>query len=176
MNLLLANNTAGGSWWVYVLMIVAVVFLLIFPIFTNKKRNKEYTEMLNQLSVGDEIKTVGGIIGRIQKINKENGMPKSIIIETGAKGSAQTLELDISYIAFVLNQVNPPKKAEDDVKASNKAETKTDAKAEAQNTEEGISEVSAENEQTVEDKAEEKAPETAAVKPNKQNKSKNKKK
>ena len=80
MNLLLANNTAGGSWWVYVLMIVAVVFLLIFPIFTNKKRNKEYTEMLNQLSVGDEIKTVGGIIGRIQKINKENGMPKSIII------------------------------------------------------------------------------------------------
>ena len=172
MNLLLANNTAGGSWWVYVLMIVAVVFLLIFPIFTNKKRNKEYTEMLNQLSVGDEIKTVGGIIGRIQKINKENGMPKSIIIETGAKGSAQTLELDISYIAFVLNQVNPPKKAEDDVKASNKAETKTDAT----NVEEGIGEVSAENEQTVEVKAEEKAPETAAVKPNKQNKSKNKKK
>lgn len=172
MNLLLANNTAGGSWWVYVLMIVAVVFLLIFPIFTNKKRNKEYTEMLNQLSVGDEIKTVGGIIGRIQKINKENGMPKSIIIETGAKGSAQTLELDISYIAFVLNQVNPPKKAEDDVKASNKAETKTDA----QNAEEGIGEVSAENKQTVEVKAEEKAPETAAVKPNKQNKSKNKKK
>lgn len=172
MNLLLANNTAGGSWWVYVLMIVAVVFLLIFPIFTNKKRNKEYTEMLNQLSVGDEIKTVGGIIGRIQKINKENGMPKSIIIETGAKGSAQTLELDISYIAFVLNQVNPPKKAEDDVKASNNAETKTDA----QNTEEGSGEASTENEQTVEVKAEEKTPESAAVKPNKQNKSKNKKK
>ena len=68
--------------------------------------------------------------------------------------------------------VNPPKKAEDDVKASNKAETKTDAT----NTEEGSGEVSAENEQTVEVKAEEKAPETAAVKPNKQNKSKNKKK
>lgn len=122
LNLLLDGSGTGSSWWIYVVLLVAVVFLLVFPMFTQKKRNKEFGEMVNGLSVGDEIRTIGGIIGKITKINKEGDMTKSIIIETGAANSKHTLELDVTCIAYILNQVNPPKTAENTSKKTKKGE------------------------------------------------------
>ena len=61
------------------LMIVVVFgvmyFILIRP---QKKRDKEIAEMRNSLQVGDEVITVGGIIGRVVVIKEDN-----LIIETG---------------------------------------------------------------------------------------------
>lgn len=61
------------------LMIVIVFgvmyFILIRP---QKKRDKEIAEMRNSLQVGDEVITVGGIIGRVVVIKEDN-----LIIETG---------------------------------------------------------------------------------------------
>ena len=129
LNLLLDGSGAGNSWWIYIILLVAVVFLLVFPMFTQKKRNKEYGEMVNGLSVGDEVRTIGGIIGKIVKINKEQGVTKSIVIESGNNGSKTTLEVDVSCISYILNQVNPPKKEEDKKVEDKKAETKTEAEA-----------------------------------------------
>lgn len=61
------------------LMIVVVFgvmyFILIRP---QKKRDKEVAEMRNSLQVGDEVITVGGIIGRVVVIKEDN-----LVIETG---------------------------------------------------------------------------------------------
>lgn len=61
------------------LMIVIVFgvmyFILIRP---QKKRDKEVAEMRNSLQVGDEVITVGGIIGRVVVIKEDN-----LVIETG---------------------------------------------------------------------------------------------
>ncbi len=59
-----------------VAMIAIMYFLLIRP---ENKRKKEATAMRNSLAVGDEITTIGGIIGTICAV-KEN----TIVIETGA--------------------------------------------------------------------------------------------
>lgn len=59
-----------------VIMIAVFYFLLIRP---ENKRKKEAQKMRDSLAVGDEITTIGGIVGTICAV-KEN----TIVIETGA--------------------------------------------------------------------------------------------
>ncbi|MCB6367052.1 preprotein translocase subunit YajC [Intestinibacillus massiliensis] len=51
-----------------VLLIVVFYFLLIRP---QKKRDRAEKEMRNSISVGDEISTIGGIIGRVVTIKED---------------------------------------------------------------------------------------------------------
>lgn len=48
-----------------IIFIVVFYFLLVRP---QNKRAKEQREMLDNLSVGDEVLTTGGIIGRLTKL------------------------------------------------------------------------------------------------------------
>jgi preprotein translocase subunit YajC len=57
-------------------LILIFYFMLIRP---ENKRKKEAANMRNSLAVGDDVTTIGGIIGTICAV-KEN----SIVIETGA--------------------------------------------------------------------------------------------
>ena len=59
-----------------VLMIAVCYFLLIRP---ENKRKKQAEEMRSSLKVGDEITTIGGIIGTICATKEE-----TVVIETGA--------------------------------------------------------------------------------------------
>ena len=60
----------------FIIMIVAMYFLLIRP---QKKREKETRNMLNSLAVGDEIVTIGGVIGKVVKVKEDK-----VVIETGS--------------------------------------------------------------------------------------------
>ena len=62
-----------------VVMFVAMYFLTIRP---QKKAEKEANDMRNNLEIGDEITTVGGIIGRIVSIKEE-----TCVIETSRDGT-----------------------------------------------------------------------------------------
>ena len=57
-----------------VLMIALMYFLMIRP---ENKRKKQAEEMRNSLKKGDQITTIGGIVGKIVQVTDEN-----IIIET----------------------------------------------------------------------------------------------
>lgn len=57
-------------------MFVVTYFISIRP---QKKRQKEEQQLRENLQIGDEITTIGGIMGRIVTIKED-----SIIIETGA--------------------------------------------------------------------------------------------
>ncbi len=56
-------------------MIAAMYFFMIRP---QKKQERQVNEMRNNLQVGDEITTIGGIIGKIISIKEE-----TVMIETG---------------------------------------------------------------------------------------------
>lgn len=58
------------------LIFVAMYFIMIRP---QKKQQKLEQEMRNSLKIGDEITTVGGIMGKIVTVKDD-----SIVIETGA--------------------------------------------------------------------------------------------
>ena len=55
-------------------LLVIIYFIMIRP---QRKKDKEDKEMRANLKVGDEIITIGGVIGRIEKINE-----KSVVIST----------------------------------------------------------------------------------------------
>ncbi len=77
-----ANGGQQGGGWESLISIgiMAVLFLVFyfFMIRPQKKQEKETQTMRNNLVVGDEITTIGGIIGKIVSIKEE-----TCVIETG---------------------------------------------------------------------------------------------
>ena len=69
----------GGSSPLIMIGIIAVMFgaFYFFGIRPQKKQEKEMNSMRNNLSVGDEITTIGGIIGKVVSIKEE-----TCVIET----------------------------------------------------------------------------------------------
>ncbi len=69
----------GNNIWIMLGMVVLLfVVFYFFGIRPQKKQEKEAADMRNALTVGDEITTIGGIIGKIVSIKEE-----TMIIETG---------------------------------------------------------------------------------------------
>ena len=70
----------GGNSGLFSMLILIIPIVLVFW-FTSrsqKKRDNEQNTMRNNLTVGDEITTIGGIIGKIISIKEE-----TLMIETG---------------------------------------------------------------------------------------------
>ena len=65
-----------GSIILMVAMFVGMYFLMIRP---QKKKQKQEQEMRDSIQIGDEITTIGGIIGKVITVKDD-----SLIIETGA--------------------------------------------------------------------------------------------
>ena len=55
-----------GSFLPLVLMFAVLYFLMIRP---QQKKQKEQREMISALTVGDEVLTSGGIVGKITKVS-----------------------------------------------------------------------------------------------------------
>nr|MBQ4317923.1 preprotein translocase subunit YajC [Clostridia bacterium] len=70
---------AGFSGISTIIMLVVVVVVFYFFMYRpQKKQENETNAMRNGLQVGDEITTIGGIIGKIVSIKDE-----TILLETG---------------------------------------------------------------------------------------------
>ena len=55
---ILAEETANSNGWLmWVLIGVLLIVMLVMPMFTNKKKQKEINDMFDSLKVGDEIMT-----------------------------------------------------------------------------------------------------------------------
>ena len=67
-----------------VLVFAVMYFVLIRP---QRKRQKEEQKMRDDLRVGDEITTIGGIVGRVVNVKSDN-----LIIETGADRNKLTIK------------------------------------------------------------------------------------
>ena len=86
-----ATTPQGGDWMYYlvtfgplVLIVVLMYFIMIRP---QRKKQKEEQKMRNNLRVGDEITTIGGICGRVVNV-KEDGL----ISETGADRNKMSIK------------------------------------------------------------------------------------
>jgi preprotein translocase subunit YajC len=72
----LGDGMGGTLITVGMLAVVGVLFYF-FAIRPQKKQEKETADMRNNLQVGDEITTIGGIIGKVVSIKEE-----TCVIET----------------------------------------------------------------------------------------------
>lgn len=73
-----AFGTYGMTIIIWVLVFVALYFFVIRP---SSKKKKEEAQMRNSLEIGDEITTIGGIMGRVVAIKDDED---AIVIETGS--------------------------------------------------------------------------------------------
>ena len=75
-----------------VLLIAMIYFMMIRP---QRKKEKADKEMRDSLCVGDEVITIGGVIGKVEKINE-----KSVIISTSAgKNKIEFLKSAIASVS-----------------------------------------------------------------------------
>ncbi len=81
LKLLDAGTTApqGNSWTTILLMVALFGVMYFVMIRPQKKKQKEEQEMRDAIQIGDEITTIGGILGRVVTVKED-----SLVIETGA--------------------------------------------------------------------------------------------
>ena len=83
-----ASNAASGSGGGLMLLLQFLPIILIFVVFyfllirPQKKKDKEIQKMRNDIQVGDEVVTSGGIIGRVVSTKED-----VVTIETGSDRS-----------------------------------------------------------------------------------------
>ena len=85
MNLNFFDTAAGtdGTSFLMIIVIYAAIFglLYLFLIRPKSKRQKQDQKMRESLEIGDEITTIGGIMGRVIAIRDDED---AIVIETGS--------------------------------------------------------------------------------------------
>ena len=115
-----ANPAAGGVSTIVMLLLMVGVFyfLMIRP---ENKRKKEAEQLRSNLKVGDEITTIGGIVGTVVSVKDEK-----FVIET----SADRVRIELQKWALSTNETAVAAKKEAEAKA---AEAKAKAKAAKKN-------------------------------------------
>ncbi len=77
ITLLETTANPGGTWMTIGMIVVFIAVFYFFGVRPQKKQEREAQQMRNNLMVGDEITTIGGIIGKIVSIKEE-----TMVIET----------------------------------------------------------------------------------------------
>lgn len=65
-----ASGTTGGYDIFFLVLMVAVFYLIILR--PQQKRAKEQKTLMESLQKGDEIVTIGGILGKVTKVEDDN--------------------------------------------------------------------------------------------------------
>lgn len=75
----------GNNTWqmvltigIWVVVIVAAYFLFIRP---SRKKQKQEEELRNSIEIGDDVTTIGGVVGRVIAVREDD---ETFIIETGS--------------------------------------------------------------------------------------------
>lgn len=132
----------GGSSWVMIVVLIGLmVVMFAASIIPQKKRQKKAQEMMNGITVGTKVKTIGGFVGEVKKVNNSDG---TFTLDISANGDGSIMVvIDKSAIYTVLQAVKastgettfeekvaPEVVAMDDVEADAKvAEKKADKKS-----------------------------------------------
>lgn len=72
----------GSSGWIMILIYAALFGVLYLVLIRpNSKKKKEEQAMRDNITIGDDVTTIGGIVGRIVAIKEDDD---AFIIETGS--------------------------------------------------------------------------------------------
>ena len=112
-----ANGTAAGTtdvWQmvltlgIWVVVIAAAYFLFIRP---QKKKQQQEEELRNSIEIGDDVTTIGGIVGRVIAVRDDD---ETFIIETGSDKTR------MRFKKWAISSVDTPGKQPKTVEANKK--------------------------------------------------------
>lgn len=113
MNLNLLTEQTGGTQSILLMIVLyAAIFgaLYLFLIRPNSKKKKAEAELRKNLQIGDDITTIGGIVGRIVAIKEEDD---EIVIETGADRCKLKMKRWCISTVDTVKEVEPAKTKEE---------------------------------------------------------------
>ena len=121
MNFLLeTTTTSGGSFfenWGMIIMLVALVAVFyFFMIRPQKKQEKKDAEMRGALQVGDEVTTIGGIIGKVVSIKEDTFVLETTKDKTKIRflrGAIRSVDVKAADIANAIIEANKEPVAEE---------------------------------------------------------------
>ena len=119
-----AATGAASTWGTVVMIVLMLAVFYFFFIRPQRKQEKETNEMRNNLAVGDEIVTIGGIIGIIIAISSEDTVT---VVTSRDRTRLHILKSAISRVTVPVNGTNDDKKEKTDAK-SDKSDKKKDKK------------------------------------------------
>jgi|GEM_PF-1244707 len=106
-----ANNsgaTSGGNnnmQWIMIGIVGALfVAMIIYTIFSSRKRKKQQDTMMNSIVVGTKIMTIGRMVGKITQVNSDN----TLIVNVGTESSPTLIVIDRQAVGLVLENAAAP--------------------------------------------------------------------
>ncbi len=106
----------GGSFQSLIFLGIIFVVFYFFLIRPEKKRKKQLEDMRSAITVGDEIVTIGGIMGKVVQATEE-----TITFETGE----DRVRIQVTKWAISVNVREEQKKAQQNKNAAAKKKAKT---------------------------------------------------
>ena len=86
------NSPSNPFMWIFVGIFVVILIVMMFTSNrANKKRQKEAEEKLNNMRIGDRVKTIGGICGIVVEINDDEN---TFVLETGIGNKGSFVKFD----------------------------------------------------------------------------------
>ncbi len=122
------NGSALPMTIIFIVIIVAMIGLLVWQTISGKKKQKEAKNMVDQLKIGDRVKTIGGVCGFVAEINNAEN---TFVLETGTDDKK-------SYVKFDKGAIYQTAPAQGSAVALE--ETKVEEKAEETTTETPVAE------------------------------------
>lgn len=74
-----AADATGGILGMLLPMLILIVFMYLIIYLPQRKQDKKDAAMRNSIEIGDEVTTIGGIIGRVAAIKED-----TFVLETGS--------------------------------------------------------------------------------------------
>ena len=103
-----ANNTAGGNknmQWIMIAIVGALfVAMIVYTVFSSRKRKKQQDTMMSSLVVGTKIMTIGRLVGKITQVNSDN----TLIVNVGTENNPTLIVIDRQAVGLVLENVAAP--------------------------------------------------------------------
>jgi preprotein translocase subunit YajC len=99
------GGNGGGAWGTILMIGLLFVFLYFFMIRPQKKQEKKDADMRNSLAVGDEVTTIGGIIGKVISIKDETFVLETTREKTQIrflKGAVRSIDVKVAEVAAMV--------------------------------------------------------------------------
>ena len=89
------------QYWMYIAIGVVLVVMIVLTIIPQKKRQKEQKAMMDSITVGTKIMTIGRMVGKITQVNADN----TLIVNVGTESSPTYIVIDRQAVGLVLEAV-----------------------------------------------------------------------
>ena len=117
MNFLLDTTTTTGggtffeSYGMIIMLVALVAVFYFFMIRPQKKQEKKDAEMRGALQVGDEVTTIGGIIGKVVSIKEDTFVLETTKDKTKIRflrGAIRSVDVKAADIASAIMEAKEP--------------------------------------------------------------------